>query len=278
VKEWHQYYFRPIYTHYYDPWDWGYCGSVYIDYPFGATIYIDGIYWGIAPLFIPRLYYGWHYVTVYDHYGYCWEDRVNIVRHKSIVVDETVVRTKAGVKSRFKEVRASGHLNPTTNGYAEYQKDIKIKKRHQPVSRVEGKGRIKFAAEKSTRSVTKTRHKTSAGKVTKSRDTYNQTKYKSNKDVKRTKSSEVRKAERRTEQSRQKSEASSKSYRKTKTNASSSSARTGSSRKIKSDSGAKTIRKSTSTTGKTDRGNTSTKSVTRTKSSGSSDNSKKRGK
>ncbi|MFH2037002.1 MAG: DUF4384 domain-containing protein, partial [Candidatus Zixiibacteriota bacterium] len=53
VEEWNPHYFRPVYVdrHYYnhhDYWDWGLYGSVYIDYPFGATIYIDGIYWGVA--------------------------------------------------------------------------------------------------------------------------------------------------------------------------------------------------------------------------------------
>ncbi len=144
VEEWHGYYFRPVYVdhhyhdHYYHPyWDWGWYGSVYIDYPFGATIYIDGVYWGIAPLFIPRIYYGWHYITVYDHYGYCWEDRIEVIRTRSIALNETIIKTRPGNKSRFKEVRTKAYLDPAKNGYPNYQKDIKVKKTFKPISQTE---------------------------------------------------------------------------------------------------------------------------------------------
>lgn len=153
IKEWHNYYFRPVHVyHHYPYWDWGFCGSVYIDYPFGATIYIDGVYWGIAPLFIPRVYYGWHYLTIYDRYGYCWEERVQVYRRKSIVIDETVVRTKTGVRSRFKEVRRKGYLDPIKNGYPGYDKEVRLKKTFKPVASKSIAGsRYKVAEEKSTR-------------------------------------------------------------------------------------------------------------------------------
>lgn len=144
VEEWHGHYFRPVYVdrhyhdHYYNPyWDWGWYGSVYIDYPFGATIYIDGVYWGVAPLFIPRIYYGWHYITVYDHYGYCWEDRVEVIRTRSIALNETIIKTRPSTKSRFKEVRTRGYLDPAKNGYPDYQKDIKVKKNFKAISQTE---------------------------------------------------------------------------------------------------------------------------------------------
>nr|MBN2277727.1 DUF4384 domain-containing protein [candidate division Zixibacteria bacterium] len=162
VKEWHDYYFRPvhIYEHnyHYDYWnrpfwDWGFYGAMYIDYPFGATIYIDGVYWGVAPLFIPRIYYGWHYVTIYDHYGYCWEDRVDVTRRKSIVLDETLIKTTSTVKSRFKEVQKQGYLNPAKNGYPDYEKQVTMKKTQQPiVSQSVPGSRYKIAEEKTVRS------------------------------------------------------------------------------------------------------------------------------
>jgi hypothetical protein len=139
VEEWHQYYFRPIYVdyhHHHRPyWDWGLYGSVYVDYPWGATIYIDGVYWGIAPLYIPRIYYGWHYITVYDHYGYCWEDRIEVVKTRAVVLNETRIKTRSGVKSRFKEVRAKGYLNPERNGYPSYKTDKTMKMKHKPISK-----------------------------------------------------------------------------------------------------------------------------------------------
>ncbi len=180
VKEWHRYYFRPYHTHYYDPWDWTYCGSVYIDYPFGATIYIDGVYWGIAPLFIPRIYFGWHYITVYDHSGWCWEDRIDVVRHRSIVLDNTVVRTKANVRSRFKDVTSRGYLNPVKNGYPDYKEQIRVKETYKPVSTVAGSGRIKYAAEKDTRTIRDESYKyrtnsSSTGSTAERRETYKST-------------------------------------------------------------------------------------------------------
>jgi len=118
VNEWEDAYYRPV--HVYRGYDWDMCGMVYIDYPWGATIYIDGIYWGIAPLYIPRLYYGWHYVTIYDRYGYCWEDRVNVFRRKSIILDNTIIKTRAGVKSKYLDVRKKAYLDPAKNGYPDY--------------------------------------------------------------------------------------------------------------------------------------------------------------
>jgi hypothetical protein len=153
IKEWNNYYFRPVYVHHvhhHDYWDWGYYGSMYIDYPFGATVYIDGVYWGIAPLFIPRVYFGWHYVTIYDRYGYCWEDRIHIIKRKAIVVDDVIVKTRAGVKSRFKEVRVKGYISPAQNGYPDYDKQVRIKKTHKPVASVSVDGKYKIAREKMT--------------------------------------------------------------------------------------------------------------------------------
>ena len=156
VNEWNDYYFRPVYRHHhhhyhYPDWDWWYYGGVYIDYPFGATIYIDGIYWGIAPLFIPRIYYGWHHITIYDSYGYCWEDRIHVYKRKSIVLDRTHINPRAGIKSRFKEVRKQGYLAPERNGYPEYKKQVAVKKSLTPVKSVsvDGKYRVKADPEKS---------------------------------------------------------------------------------------------------------------------------------
>jgi hypothetical protein len=123
VEEWEQYYFRPVYNPDYYPWT--IYGNVYIDYPFGATIYIDGIYWGVAPLYIPRIYVGWHYITVYDYYGYCWEAPIHITRYNTVVLDNTIIRTSPTVVSKYKEVRFAGYRNPVTNGYPHYEKKTK---------------------------------------------------------------------------------------------------------------------------------------------------------
>jgi len=43
----------------------GDCGQVYIDYPDGCEVYVNGVFWGYAPLYIPSIYLGRHRVTVY---------------------------------------------------------------------------------------------------------------------------------------------------------------------------------------------------------------------
>lgn len=43
----------------------GDCGRVYIDYPNGCEVYVDGSYFGIAPLYVPAIFVGRHRVTVY---------------------------------------------------------------------------------------------------------------------------------------------------------------------------------------------------------------------
>jgi hypothetical protein len=43
----------------------GDCGRVYIDYPNGCEVYVDGAFFGYAPLYVPGIYLGRHRVTVY---------------------------------------------------------------------------------------------------------------------------------------------------------------------------------------------------------------------
>jgi len=103
VKEPH-YYYKPVYmpNHW---WDYPDYAVVYVDYPFGGEVYIDGIFFGIAPLWIPRFMVGWHWVTIYDRYGYCWEDHIDFYHNHTIHIDRTRVKTSRTVVSRFKEVR-----------------------------------------------------------------------------------------------------------------------------------------------------------------------------
>jgi hypothetical protein len=43
----------------------GDCGRAYIDYPDGCEVYVDGVFFGYAPLYMPGIYLGRHRVTVY---------------------------------------------------------------------------------------------------------------------------------------------------------------------------------------------------------------------
>ncbi len=44
---------------------YGDCGQVYIDYPDGCEVYVNGVFFGYAPLYVPSIYLGRHRVTVY---------------------------------------------------------------------------------------------------------------------------------------------------------------------------------------------------------------------
>lgn len=98
------YYYKPV--HVPRPWyDSPNYAVMYVDYPYGGEVYIDGIFIGFAPLWIPRIMIGWHWFTIYDRYGYCWEDRMDFRHNNTIYIDRTRVKTSRTVVSRFKEVR-----------------------------------------------------------------------------------------------------------------------------------------------------------------------------
>ncbi len=128
VKEWDDYYYRPVYS---NPWPvWGSYGGLYVDYYWGSSIYVDGYYYGISPLYLPRIGYGNHVVTVYDSYGYGWENSVHINNSSAIHLDNSIIRTTAGTHSRYSSVRKTGYRNPTKHGYA----DVKITSKYRPES------------------------------------------------------------------------------------------------------------------------------------------------
>lgn len=119
INEWEDDYYRPTYYPSYPSWT--VAGNVYIDYPYGGSVYIDGIYWGVAPLYIPRIYVGWHTFTIYDSYGYCWENDWHVTRYNTVVLNRNIVRTSPNVRSKYKEVRTVGYRNPVNNGYPKYK-------------------------------------------------------------------------------------------------------------------------------------------------------------
>ena len=119
INEWEPEYYRPVYYPHYP--NWSVCGNVYIDYPWGSTVYINGVYWGVTPLYIPRIYVGWHTFTVYDYYGYCWEYPVHITRYNTVILDRTIVVTSPTVVSKYKSVRTVGYRDPITSGYPKFK-------------------------------------------------------------------------------------------------------------------------------------------------------------
>jgi hypothetical protein len=95
-------------------------GNIYLDYGWGYSVYVNGIYWGCTPLYIPRIAVGWHTITVYDPWGYCWEDNVHISYYNTVVLNKTVIKTRPSVKSKYRTVQASGYLDPVQHGYPEF--------------------------------------------------------------------------------------------------------------------------------------------------------------
>jgi hypothetical protein len=119
VNEWEPYYYQPVYYPIYP--SWSVYGNGYIDYGWGSSIYIDGIYWGCSPLYIPRLYVGWHTITLYDHWGYGWERDVHFSRYHTVILDRDYITTSRTNVSKYKEVRRVGYRDPVTNGYPKFK-------------------------------------------------------------------------------------------------------------------------------------------------------------
>lgn len=118
INEWEPDYYRPVYYPTYPSWT--ITGNAYIDYGWGSSVYVDGIYWGVTPLYIPWVYVGWHTFSIYDNYGYCWERDIHVTRYNTVLLDRSVVTTSSGTRSKYKEVRRAGYRNPVSNGYPNY--------------------------------------------------------------------------------------------------------------------------------------------------------------
>lgn len=123
VNEWEDYYFRPVYQPYYP--SWSVSGNVYIDYGWGYSVYVNGVYWGCTPLYLPRIAVGWHTVTIYDPWGYCWENDVHISHYNTVVLNRNIVHTSSSVKSKYKVVREAGYRDPVSAGYSNYAQKTK---------------------------------------------------------------------------------------------------------------------------------------------------------
>jgi len=83
------YYWPHQYWHYSDPFPY-HLGSVYFWAPFGVEVYIDGIFYGIAPITIPTIIVGRHYVTYYYNGCRVWNDYVYVERSKTVRVDAKI--------------------------------------------------------------------------------------------------------------------------------------------------------------------------------------------
>jgi len=79
-----RWYYHPDLYQYYPssfPYD---LGSVYIWAPFAVDVYIDGIFFGIAPLTIPSIVCGRHFVTVYYNGCRLWDNYFNVESRRTV--------------------------------------------------------------------------------------------------------------------------------------------------------------------------------------------------
>lgn len=83
------YYWPHQYWHYSDPFPY-YLGSVYFWAPFGVEVYIDGVFYGIAPITIPAIIVGRHYVTYYYNGCRVWNNYVYVEKSKTVRVDAKI--------------------------------------------------------------------------------------------------------------------------------------------------------------------------------------------
>ncbi len=92
-----RWYFYPnLYCSVY-PWccNWG--GVWFISDPFGAEIWIDGVFYGMTPLDISYLMVGRHFVCLYFNGCWVWRDYVYIERDRTVNV-------RADIKSKYRYV------------------------------------------------------------------------------------------------------------------------------------------------------------------------------
>lgn len=71
-----KYYYQPVQTAYS-----GGGGRVYVDYPDGCEVYVDGVFFGYAPLYVPSIYLGRHRMTVYWGTSLVYNDWIFVDAH-----------------------------------------------------------------------------------------------------------------------------------------------------------------------------------------------------
>jgi len=127
----------------YDPY---YIGSIWIgcDYP-GAEIWIDGCYFGIAPILIPEIYIGRHWVWIYYHGYPCWQDYVYVTRGQRYYVDAKIKRKFRDFdygRSNMKNWRFKQEKHRNDPGFVREAEKYRVKHTrplHTPPSRVQKK-------------------------------------------------------------------------------------------------------------------------------------------
>ena len=121
-------YYHPNLYQYY-PYSYPYdLGSVYIWAPFAVDVYIDGIFFGIAPLTIPSFVCGRHFVTVYYNGCRLWDDYFFVDARRT-------VRLQAKIDQRVRYV----HQDPVIKDYRNWKEKEYRQVREQRLGSLEQK-------------------------------------------------------------------------------------------------------------------------------------------
>ena len=105
VSDWCVFEIENVYHHYYRPrayYRYWPVGTVWVDCSwYGGEIFIDGVFWGYAPMCIPNIFIGPHIIVVYYNGYPCWQRYVYVERYRP-------VRVKVGYTSKFERRRYKG--------------------------------------------------------------------------------------------------------------------------------------------------------------------------
>jgi len=124
-------YFRVEYRHprsYYTyPASYGYpyygsYGSFYFDYPYGAAVYIGGIFYGYCPLFLPHFLIGRHYVSIIYNHRVIYRDYFNVYRGQNVFINVSPYKRVKFYNDRFKP-----------KDYRQWSDKIIVRKEVQPL-------------------------------------------------------------------------------------------------------------------------------------------------
>ena len=78
-------------------------GGVYIDYPWGVEVWIDGVFYGITPITIPALVVGRHWFSFWYHGCWIWRDWYWIRRDRTVRLWADCGHRHRHVRERFVE-------------------------------------------------------------------------------------------------------------------------------------------------------------------------------
>jgi len=124
-------YFTVIYRHprsyytypaYYGYPYYGSYGSFYFDYPYGAAVYIGGIFYGYCPLFLPHFLIGRHYVSIIYHHRVIYRDYFNVYCGQNVFINVSPYKRVKFYNDRFKP-----------KDYRQWSDKIIVRKEVQPL-------------------------------------------------------------------------------------------------------------------------------------------------